>query len=90
MSLRGDDRPAYVPMDPVEATFHKRLLETSPGGHAADGVRTFRNKIDTDLEGYWTARRRVTSDDIAIRLEMAGYVIDKLVRRIAELEKKSP
>lgn len=90
MSLRGDDRPAYVPMDPVEASFHKRLLENSPSGHATDGVKTFRNKIDADLEGYWTARRRVTSDDIAIRLEMAGYVIDKLVMRIAELEKKSP
>jgi hypothetical protein len=77
-------------MEPVETTFHKRLLENSPDGHAADGVRTFRTKIDADLEGYWTARRQVTSDDIAIRLEMAGYVIDKLVRRIVELEKKSP
>ena len=89
MSLRGDDRPAYVPMDPQESGFHKRLRDQSSGGHVADGVRTFRNKIAADLEGYWTARRAVTGDDIAIRLEMAGYVIDKLVRRIAELEEKS-
>lgn len=89
MSLRGDDRPAYVPMDPVTSGFHSRLREVSSDGHATDGVKTFRNKIDADLEGYWTARRQVTSDDIAIRLEMAGYVIDKLVRLIAELEKKS-
>lgn len=90
MSLRGDDRPAYVPMDPVENEFHKRLLEESSSAYATDGVTVFRNKITTDLEGYWTARRAVTGDDIAIRLEIAGYMIDRLLRLIAELEKKSP
>ena len=52
-------------------------------------VSTFCSKIDWDLEGYWTARRAVTGDDVAVRVEMAGYVIDKLVQRIAELEEKS-
>jgi hypothetical protein len=51
-----------------------------------DVVVNFREKIDADLEGYWTARRAVTGDDLAVRLEMAGHLIQKLSARIDELE----
>ena len=49
-------------------------------------VSTFCSKIDRDLEGYWTARRAVTSDDVAVRLEMTGHLIKKLAVYITELE----
>ena len=49
-------------------------------------VTDFLKGIDTDLEGYWTARRAVTGDDLAVCLEMAGHLIKKLDARVGELE----
>jgi hypothetical protein len=51
-----------------------------------DMVAEFQKKIASDLEGYWTARRAVTGDDLAVRLEMAGHLIQRLAARIDELE----
>ena len=50
-----------------------------------DMVVDFREKIDADLEGY-SIRRVVTGDDLAVRLKMAGHLIQKLAARIDELE----
>ena len=50
-----------------------------------DMVVNFREKIDADLEGY-LIRRTVAGDDLAVRLKMAGHLIQKLAARIDELE----
>lgn len=100
MSLRGDDRPEYVPMDlvkvsvtpsdPARSYWDSRARfyaeRTAVAQQYADMVVEFKTKIDADLEGYRTARRAVTGDDLAVRLEMAGQLIKKLVARIDELE----
>jgi hypothetical protein len=99
MSLRGDDRPTYVPMDPVKVSVtpsdparsywdsRARFYEerTAVAQQYDDMVVNFREKIDSDLEGY-SIRRVVTGDDLAVRLKMAGHLIQKLAARIDELE----
>ena len=66
------------------ARFYEERSATSQ--RYATEIAEFHKKIDADLEGYWTARRAVTGDDLAVRLEMAGNLIQKLSARIDELE----
>lgn len=81
---------SVTPPDPARSYWDSRARfyaeRAAVAQRYADEVREFRKKIDADLEGYWTARRAVTSDDIAVRLEMAGHLIKKLAGRIDELE----
>ena len=81
---------SVTPSDPTGSCWDSRAAFYAERAAVAqqyeDAVQEFQKKIDADLEGYWTARRAVTSDDIAVRLEMAGHLIKKLAGRIDELE----
>lgn len=52
-----------------------------------DMVAEFQKKITSDLGGYWSRTGYVAGDDLAVRLEMAGHLIQRLAARIDELEK---
>ena len=67
----------------LERFYEERMTVTQ---QYADMVADFQIKIDGDLEGYQTALRTVTGDDLAARLKVASYLIQKLEARIAELE----
>ena len=81
---------SVTPSDPARSYWDSRARfyeeRTAVAQQYDDLVVNFREKIDADLEGYWTARRAVTGDDLAVRLEMAGHLIQKLAARIDELE----